>query len=346
MKIVNIFTCLIFLFVLGCKNNNESKTDKFQKHRDKIIKVGEKIIDVKPDILFGNCTLYIIDDILITNEISPKGKKGTHLFDKNTFKYRTSTGIVGRGPGEISVPGRIGVDRKNRVLWIPDFGKMVVWKFPLDSILNNEMYKPSIKFELHGDSFIERYGFLNDSIVLGKAVQIDNNNSSFKMAMAKLNLNSNVIKKYGYENPKAIGKKSNSQFALSVKNGIYVNCYGYCDLMTICDLDGNLKYNVYGPDGLNNKENKKSYFFGVEVMGKNIIASYIGDVSLTFDGNRPSRFNYPSKFIVFDLDGNYKETIETGYQFSYFCVDEENKRVIAYFEGREEPLGYFNVDFD
>ena len=344
MKNINILSFLLLLFIIGCRSNNGSKTEITQKNRDKIINVGDKIVDIKPDILFGNCYLYIIDDILIVNETSPKGEKGLHLFNKNTFKYITSTGIVGKGPGEIIVPGRIGIDYKNKILWVPDHGKKVMWKFPLDSILNNNMYKPTVNFKLKDESFIERFGFINDSIILGKAVQITSY-TSFVMAMSKFNIKSNVIEKYGYEHPETVGKKSNSLFALSVKNNCYVNCFDCFDLMTICDLNGNLKYNVYGSDGLSNKSNRKSYYFGVDFIGKNIIASYIDDIGLVYDGNRPMG-NLPTKLLIFDLDGNYKETIETENKFTFFCVDEGNKRVIAYFSDRKEPLGYFNVNLD
>lgn len=344
MKHINILTCLLLLFIFGCKSNNGSKTEITQKHRDKIINVGDKIVDIKPEILFGNSLLYIIDSILIVNETSPKSEKGLHLFNKNTFKYITSTGIIGRGPGEIIVPGRIGIDYKNKILWVPDHGKKVMWKFPLDSILNNSKFKPTVNFKLKDESFIERFGFINDSIVLGKAVQITSY-TSFVMAMSKFNLRSKVIEKYGYEHPETVEKKSNSLFAVSVKNNCYVNCYDCCDLMTICDLNGTLKYNVYGADGLSNENNRKSYYFGVDFMGKNIIASYIGDIGIVFDGNRPMG-NTPTKLLVFDLDGNYKQTIETGNKFTFFCVDEENKRVIAYFNSRENPLGYFDLNIN
>ncbi len=36
-------------------------------------------------------------------------------------------------------------------------------------------------------------------------------------------------------------------------------------------------------------------------------------------------------------------TCSTGYEFERFCIDEENKRIIAYFIDREEPLGYFDI---
>lgn len=333
------------LFIIACKSNSEEKIEKFQKHRDKIINIEDKIIDIETEILFGNCFLYIIDDILIVAEGPSRFDKGIHLFDKNTFKYITSTVIIGKGPGEVTSPGRIGVDRKNRVLWVQDHGKKVMWKFPLDSILNNEMYKPTDNIDLYNELFIERFSFLNDSIALGKAVRVLSN-SSFDMVMAKLNFNTNITEVYGYGHPEAVGRKSNSQFKLSVKNNFYVNCYGYCDLMTICDLDGNLKCNVYGSGWLNNKDNKNNYYKGVDLISNYIIASYLGDAGMIFDEYKRLKSNFPSKFLVFDIDGNYKETIETGHKFFCFCVDEENNRVIAYFDGRENPLGYFNLNFD
>ena len=332
------------MFIIGCKGNNEGKIEKFQKHRDNIINIEDKIIDIKTKILFGKSSLYIINDILIVSEIQPTNK-GIHLFNKNTFKYITSTGIIGKGPGEIARPGRIGIDHKNKVFWVQDHGKMIMWKFPIDSILNKKNYKPTKKIDLHNDLFIERFGFLNDSIALGKAVRVLSN-SSFDMVMAKLNLNSNVTEKYGYEHPMTIGKKSNSKFKLSLENNIYVNCYSDCDLMTICDLEGNLKYNVYGPGWLNNKDNKKNYFSDVNLINNHIIASYLGDIAIIFDKYKRPRGNRPTKFLIFNLNGNYEKTIETGHEIQLFCVDEENNRVIVYIDGRENPLGYFNLNID
>ena len=333
------------LFLISCNSCNENRNEKFQKHRDKIINVEDKIIDIKTDTIFGLSILFIIDEILIVSEVRPRGDKGIHLFNKNTFEYITSTGILGKGPGEIASPGNIGIDRKNRILWVADHGKKLRWKFLLDSVLNNDLYKPTESLEINYDIFMERYGFLNDNIVIGKAVNILPDHSFIK-AMAKLNLNTNDIELYGYEQPKAIGKKSYSSFKLSIENNIYVNCYSNLDLMTICDLDGNLKYNVYGPGWLKNKDNKNDYFTGVDLFNDNIIASYLGDVSIIYDKYKRPRGNLPSKFLLFDLEGNYKETIETGYKFQTFCMDEENLRVIVHFEDRENPLGYFIFNFD
>lgn len=340
MNKLNLFKWIVLLIIIGCKSNNV-ETEIFQKNRDNITDVRDRIVDIKPDLVFGNSTLHIIDNILIVNEISPKGEKGIHLFDKNTFNYITSTGIIGRGPGEISGPGIIGTDNKNRILWVPDHGNKVMWKFPLDSILNNRFFKPTIKFDLNYESFIERFDFLNDSILLGVAVQILPD-YSFSKYMSKYNLNSNIIEKFGYQHPEATGRKSSSNFALSLDYKFYINSYDKFDLVTICDLDGNLKCNIYGPDELNNEGNKKSYFFGIDMFDESIIASYIGDIAL-IDGINGPRGNIPSKFLVFDINGNYIKTIETGYKFTYFAVDEENKRIIIYFDNRPSALGYINI---
>ncbi len=43
------------------------------------------------------------------------------------------------------------------------------------------------------------------------------------------------------------------------------------------------------------------------------------------------------------MEENYKGTIKTGHDFTFFCVDEENNRVICYFDDRENPLRYFDL---
>ncbi len=333
------------LSLIACKSNTEKKTEKYKGKRNNIVNVEDKIVDIKTDVFFGDSYLNIIDDILIVTEKTTSGAKGIHLFNKNTFKYITSTAIIGKGPGEVARSGRMGIDDKNRIFWLPDHGKKLMWKFSLDSVLNNPMYKPTESINLYDDLFLVRFDLLNDSIALGKAVHMINHNN-FEMNMAKLNLNTNTTGLFGFEHIETVKKKSNAYFKLSIENNIYVNCYIFSDLMTICDIDGTLKYNVYGPDWLKNMDNKNSYFGGVGFIDKHIIAAYNGSADIIYDKFKRGVGNSPSKFLVFDLKGNYEETIETGYSFNNFCVDEENQRLIVYFEGRENPLGYINLNIN
>lgn len=333
---------LFMFFVIACKSNKEKETEKYQKHRNNIINVKDEIVDIKTDLFYGECWLNIIDDILIVNEFFPSGEKGIHLYNKNTFEYITSTAIVGKGPGEVARQGRMAVDNINRILWLNDQGKKVVWEFPIDSVLKNERYKPTEKLILFDELYLDRFGFLNDSIAIGKAIHVINH-GSFDMSMAKLNLNNNIAEVYGYQHPKSMGRLSNSFFALSTENNIYVNCYLYIDLITICDLDGNLKYNIIGSGGLENKDGKKSYYSNVDMFGKKIIASYNGKERIVYNEFGRAMGNYPKQFFVFDLSGNYVKTIETEFKIINFCVDQENNRLIVCFDGRENPLGYFSL---
>jgi len=161
-----------------------------------------------------------------------------------------------------------------------------------------------------------------------------------------LNVNTNVIAEFGYEHPDVKGKKSNSYFVLSKKHSIYASSYTACDLMTICDLNGNLKFNILGPDWGKSKGDEKEYFSpaGVEIVNNFIIAAYLDDAGLVMDKNQRPTGNLPTKLLVFDINGNYIQTIETGHKIIRFCIDKKNNRVIAYFNDRLNPLGYFNLN--
>ncbi|MDA3780999.1 MAG: BF3164 family lipoprotein [Bacteroidales bacterium] len=347
MKNINIIVSFLILFSFSCKIGDKKKTEKIQKSRNIIVNVEDKIIDIKTDVLMGSSVvLNIIEDFLIITDLTASNSSGMHFFNKHTFNYITSAGIMGKGPGEITRIGRPGIDNKNKIIWVPDYGKKKMWKFHLDSIINNKTYKPTEKLDLYDNLFlVNKFSFLNDSIALGNSLRVLSN-SSFDMAMTLLNVKTNVTELFGYEHPKTIGKKSESFSKLSLEHEIYINSYTYCDLLTICDLNGNLKYNIYGSGWLKNESNKNSYFYETEVFKHNIVVAYNGEADIIYNEYMRPIGNNPSKFLVFDMDGDYKETIETNHKFTSFCVDEENKRVIIYFDERKNSLGYINLNIN
>lgn len=343
MKYQIFVITILLISLLSCKNNNPEQIT--YKKYDNIINVKDQIVDIETGLVFGNAELRIIDNFLVILEYAPAGTKGVHLLDKNSFKYITSTAIVGKGPGEVNRQGSVEYEAKGKNLWISDHGKMVLWKFPLDSILNNDQFKPSEKIALNPSLFIDRYNFMNDSIALGKAVAISSDNS-FEVKTAMLNVNTNVIAEFGYEHPYAQGEKSHSYFALSKKHNIYACSYTECDLITICDLNGNLKFNILGPGWGKSKDDEKEYFSpaGIEIANDFIIAAYLDAAGVVLDKNQRPTGNLPAKLLVFDINGNYIQTIETGHKIIRFCIDNKNDRVIAYFNDRLNPLGYFKLN--
>lgn len=343
-KSVLVF-CIIFVFTTeGC--NIASKTDKHYKSWGKTINVSNLIQDIPTNLPLGWSSLYLADSCLVVAEWFPRSDKAIHLLSKNTFKYITSTAIVGKGPGEVTRQGEHSYDAKNNVLWVQDLGKMTRWKFPLDSILSNPQFKPSEKIDLPQLFYVFRLDFMNDSIAFGKAVKKLGGNK-FEMVPAKFNIKTNEVSQFGYQHPKAIGEKLSSQyFKFSPKDSIYACGHYRCDLMTICNADGSLRANIYGPEWMKNKDLKNIYYYAnVEIcFGKFIVAGYVGDVGVIMDKNMRYRGNLPKKILMFDFSGNHKATLDLGFEFTSFCVDEENSRIIVNFSGRENPLGYFELN--
>lgn len=339
-SVVNrIFTLVYLILIPGCTFNYT--TEKIQKHRDDVIDVSDRIIDINTNIIYGNSALYILDDYLIVLEKFQNSGKAIHLFDKATFKHIASTGVIGSGPGEIVRPGPIITDYKKNVFWVPDAGKKLLYKFPLDSVLRNPDFLPGVKEKM--DYIILNAAALGDSIIIGMAAYPTTGASpSFKLS--KINLIKNEYELFGYINPEVREDRSEARFTVSHKHEVCITCYSESDLMTICDLDGNLKYNIYGPGWFDTNKDKKSYFFQVNTFSDKIIASYIGSDKIIVRGGL-ERGAAPNRFLIFDMEGNYIKTIITKFEFEQFCIDEENKRIIAYFDGREKSLGYIDISF-
>jgi hypothetical protein len=146
-----------------------------------------------------------------------------------------------------------------------------------------------------------------------------------------------------YEHPDI--EKKRITFAASVDKGIYVECYRNHDLMTIGNLNdnGTLKYNVYGENWSNGQKNKLSHYGEVEFCGDKIVALYCGQDSFYKNSNGGITSNYPTKFLIFDLNGDYIKTLETGYRITHFCCDEENNRIIMTMND-EIQFGYLDLD--
>jgi len=104
------------------------------------ISLRGKVIS-NPDLNFP-LTLEVIDTFIIIFE-RPFQSKFIKILSKESYHLITSTGIIGRGPGEIVNPAVHTADDKNRLFWISDWGTYKIWKFPLDSVIRNSSYIPS-----------------------------------------------------------------------------------------------------------------------------------------------------------------------------------------------------------
>ncbi|MDR2920264.1 MAG: 6-bladed beta-propeller [Tannerella sp.] len=335
----NILLLLSAIVCLSCTQRSE--TEKHQKNRDNIINVHDRVIEIEmEDVLIDEyATLYLISDYLIICDYESHDKM-VHLFDKKNFKYITSTANKGQGPGEIANIGHIEANEAERLFYVTDHGKQRIFSYNLDSVLVNPDYMPEVKMKMNERQFPAKYQYINDTLSYGLIIE-PIGNSDFRPTVGQWNMQTGEISLMKYTHPEI--EKKRITFAVSVDNGIYVECYCHHDLMSICTLDGNLKYNIYGEKWDNQKSNKYMYYDNVAFCKDKILALYAPGINnFAKKPNGEIKGNNSTQFIIFDLNGDYIQTIETGYKISRFCYDEDNNRIILSMDD-DIQFGYFDL---
>lgn len=327
---------------IGCSKNPE--TEKYQYNRSNVINVKDKIQEIEIDsLVFSSASdLYIIDDYLLIAD----QKSYDHyiqIVDKNTFNYVTSVALRGQGPGEITRLGGIAISSNRRKFEATDYGKQAIYSYDLDSVLADPDYMPILKLKIQGEKLLRSYQYINEKQCIGLIVE-PVGNSDFKVSVGTQNRTTGEFRLMPYVHPDI--KKKRVAFAASLEHGIYVECYQKQNLMTICSLDGKLKYNIYG--GQNWRENERErnqteYYQHVAFAGDKIIVLYLNDKGYNIDSSGTVTGNTATKFLVFDLNGDYLKTLETDCHIRYFCYDEKNNRIVLSTVD-EMQFGYFSLD--
>lgn len=326
--------CLLLLICLlsCCKSN--SITEKYLNARDNIINVHDRIVEIPmedtPISSYGN--LYSMGNYIIIKDYKSANAL-IYIFDKTNFKCVANVTPLGQGPNEIANIGEIILNEKDGKFYVFDHGKQRLLSYDLDSLINS----PSTYTFLTKAKFNERYypdrcHYINDTTTISAITQVYENNSYNELG-GIWNMKSGEIK-VGYENPLILKKRF--AFDASKETGVYVRCYYHHDLMTICNLDGSLRCNVYGPNWNDKITYTCHYFMDARIGKDKIFALYSGN-------DHRSRERYPSKVVIYDCNGNYLKTLETGYHILHFCYDKENHRLILYTYD-EMQFGYLDLE--
>jgi hypothetical protein len=319
----------MLLALLVCSCTVSTETEKYQRRRNNIVDVRDKIVEIKIEdpILSSLNRLHLMEDYLIIQDLQSFDKL-IYLFDKNDFRYITCTGDRGQGPDEIANMGLITVDKARRSFYVTDNGKLKILSYHLDSVLSNPACAPEVRMELNETIFPGYYQLIDDSTAICEIIQ-PIGTSNYKPMPGKMNMNTGEITLMKYEHPEIKTSRKRSYVATSVEHGLYAEYYHRCDLMTLCTLDGDLICNIYGP-GWKNDNRRTRYYEKVVFCGDKIYAGYSG--GRPFDDQMRSIL--PTRIIVFDLQGNYIHTLETGLHISDFCYDADNNRLlISQFNG-------------
>ncbi|GHU54493.1 hypothetical protein FACS189411_01240 [Bacteroidia bacterium] len=332
-----LYVC-VFMICAGC---SQSSMEKHQGSRDNVINIRAEVKEIMTDdALIGSYAhLYILGEYLIIADLR-SSEQVIHIFDKRTLHYLLSAVNKGLGPGELANMGPIGVDEAQRRLYVSDFGKYKVFDYQIDSLIANpDSYIPKEKIKMNENLFPLDFTYFNDTLSIGVILE-PIGNADYKPIVGKWNMLTGEIKLMQYEHPK-ITKRKRIEFAVSMEHGIYVECYSTYDLMSICSLDGELKYNIYGRKWDNYLSNTRHYG-AVAICGDKIVALYSGEQEYTHTDKGEIFVAYPSKFHVFDLNGDYIKTLDTGYKISGLCYDKENKRMLMNLND-EMQFAYFDI---
>ena len=335
-----LFSLLFICVTYWCYSCN-SETEKYQNKRNNVINVRDRITEIViEDVFISDVSeAFIVNDYLFIYDLKAYDKL-IHLFDKNNFEYLTSTARKGGGPGEIVNLAFIAPDEKNRKFYATDFGKRRIFSYDLDSVLVNPSYMPDVKAVITQANLPSQYLYISDTLCIGNVLQ-RTSNSNFTSYIAKWNMLTGEIEPMKYAHPSSSIEWKRTSFAVSTEHGIYVECYKLNDLMTICSLDGELRYNIYGSKW-NKRYNQIVRFYGkVEFCKDKIVALYASGMNNFPDKN--GVITYQTQFLVFDINGNYLQTLETDYEIMAFCYDETNNRIIMTL-GEMIQIAYLDLD--
>ncbi|MDR1169851.1 MAG: 6-bladed beta-propeller [Prevotellaceae bacterium] len=333
MKKILYLAVLVMLW--GC--NGGPETEKLQSRRDHIVHVREKVTEISmEDVLIGSIApLYIIHDYLIISDHRSNNEQ-IHIFDRNNFNHITSMANKGQGPGEIANLGHIEAG-ENRRFYVTDHGKQKIFDYHMDSVLTNPLYMPDVKMTLDAAFFPSRYQYINDTLAMGAIIK-PVKSTAFNQSVAKINFSTGEIKPMPYNHPDIERKRV--CLAVSAEHDIYVEGYHHHDLMTICNLNGDLKYNIYGGKWDDRTTNKYGYYGQAVFCNDKIVASFSEgkDQDPNSSGDR-----HPTQFLVFNTNGDYIRTLETGYPILNFCYDKKNNRIIMSLDA-EIQFAYLNLN--
>ena len=335
---VNIFFMkhILHFILLACfaSCSRSTDTEKYQNHDSNIIDVRELVKEIVIDtpIIGGWARPFIVNDYLLISDHQSEDKL-ISIFNKRNYSYLMGVGDAGEGPDEITTIGVIVPDEVHHQFFVPDHGKLKILNYNLDSVFRNPFYKPTLKVNMQKKQFPDRFIFVNDSLCFARSILVGES-VYFQQSLVKWNLLTGTMSLLVKGHPEIERKRS--QFAVSLEHNLIVDCYTHHDLMTIHDLEGNLKYNVYGPRWDSRTSNDMIYYGAVTICKDRIVAAYAG-------GENWSDAGFLTCFQVYDLNGNYIKTLQVGRKIYNFCYDKELNRLIMTLND-EMQFAYLDLD--
>jgi hypothetical protein len=343
---------LIFLasiFNHSCQNKKQVK--EIRKFPVKIDLKGSKPqFDNESGIHLSR--MKVLDSlIIVSNNFGNVGDNYIHFFNKSTYEPILSTGKRGKGPKELTNPGRMLLNPKKNCLLIFDFGKRKIFEYNIDSLINCPDYKPHKHMDIGTDmGMVYELTNWGDTIVMGDG----KGNSLVKFAYN----DGRTIKDYGTEHVKK-GNKSERAYSKTLRKKMCVNeehnrlilGYRYYNRLSVLNNKGELQWSIIGKDkftprfkGLSPTDSKVAYFSTVS-FDNYILGLYSGKKVGEFE---EGKFNpiYAEYIHVFNIDGEVLGKLNLDREIYTMALDKENKKIIGFEPDEDNPFVIYDIPID
>jgi len=331
MKTKHIIIFFSVLAFVSCTGKKENYFSSFRKNID----LQGEITNL--EIPFSAGYLFLYDSlIIVTNTL---GKiRYIHLFNRKDFKYLTSSGVIGRGPGEIINPFFAILDNNMGVIWCMDHGRRKILRFPIDSIMNNTDFLPSyglpvparkhiiIHYEPYNDELFSFYD--DDPDIL---ISFFNQKGEILDSLQIVN----KIEKHIQSDPASSQNIVSYHYTFHpLKNKIAI-AFRFSDILAIVDNKGNIINFIQGPNIINQTPSYTDpdlilTYFDMFSDENNIYCLYNGEKKQIVDTNGNPIHTFPKKLHVFDWKGKPVALINFEFSVTSLVIDRQYKRIITF----------------
>ena len=251
-------------------------------------------------LISNNSNIYVFGERLYIVDNKPHDKV-LHVFDVNDGMYLGSAISFGPSPEEISIPDALGVNTDTGDAIMFDFGQNRIVSFNVDSILANDSCAPRTMVSLNPAKFPSHYIHVNDTTGYCRMI-VPTPEKSYTQKLARYNIKTGDVTEFS--NCDAVADNNKSKVAVAPDGKKIIEACRTQELIVIYDDKGNPVKEVKGQNYLPEADNMMSYFTGATVTDRHILAAY--------SGKNARKHFYGNYIVVFDLDGNYITTLDTG----------------------------------
>ena len=322
-----LFIPVIAILLISC--NESSQIDTYQNRRNNIVNITKLIhkIDLGDIYVSDFAVPYDAGNNIVVCDLKSYDKP-INVFDGDSYKHIVSFGEIGQGPKEITRLSNVTWFEKEKEMLVQDVGKMLLYAYNLDSVMVNSSYSPIEKYILNPAECPSEYFMMNDSVSYCRTM-ITTGVNAHNQSTGIWNMKTGDIDLLEYNHPDIHAKRF--YLAVSFDDGIYAECNYKYDMISIFDIKGNLKKNIFGPQ------------WGKTHLQCHSGATFTKDYLVTVYNGQEYEDCLPSrKCLVFSKSGDYIATLDIDYNILNMCYDTHNDRLVFTFND-DIQLGYLDL---